>query len=118
MLVVAVLACATGMGTLFARSMPLPLRAALGLGVWGEALFLLAAIGQLRAVPIVALAGLSVVGCLLSARPLTRPSATLSPLSLGEERDYRPVPASDDDTACRSSRKSSQIDQSHMYIRS
>jgi hypothetical protein len=54
------------MGTLFARSMPLPLRAALGLGVWGEALFVLAAVGELRAIPIVALAVLSVAGCLLS----------------------------------------------------
>ena len=46
--------------------MPLPLLAALGLAVWAEALFLLAAIGQLRPIPIAALAVLSVVGCLLS----------------------------------------------------
>src|SRR5947209_4838468 len=64
-LLLLVLACAAGMGTLFARSMPLPLRAALGLGVWAEALFLLAAIGQLKPVPIATLAILS----LASIRP-------------------------------------------------
>ena len=41
----------------------------------------------------------------------------ISPLR-GSKPVYRPVPASDDDTAWRRSRKSSQIDQSHMYIRS
>jgi hypothetical protein len=46
----------------------LPLRSALGLAIWAEALFLLAAIGQLRAWPIVVLAVLSVVGCLWSLR--------------------------------------------------
>ncbi|HEX3107660.1 MAG TPA: hypothetical protein VHU41_01115, partial [Thermoanaerobaculia bacterium] len=35
---------------------------------WAEALFLLAAIGQLTPIPIAALAGLSVVGCLLSVQ--------------------------------------------------
>jgi hypothetical protein len=58
-LFVLILACAAGMGTLFARSMPLALRAALGLGIWAEALFLLAAIGQLKPIPIAALAILS-----------------------------------------------------------
>jgi hypothetical protein len=60
-LLLLLLACAAGMGTLFARSMPLALRAALGLGVWAEALFLLAAIGQLKPLPIAALAILSLV---------------------------------------------------------
>jgi hypothetical protein len=56
-----ILACAAGMGPLVARSQPLPLRMALGLAVWAEALFLLAAIGQLRPIPITALAILSLV---------------------------------------------------------
>ncbi|HEY2092144.1 MAG TPA: hypothetical protein VGJ81_09655 [Thermoanaerobaculia bacterium] len=60
-----VLACAAGMGTLAARSQPLPLRMALGLAVWAEALFLLAAIDQLRPIPIATLAILS----LASIRP-------------------------------------------------
>jgi hypothetical protein len=60
-----ILACAAGMGTLIARSQPLPLRMALGLAVWAEALFLLAAIGQLRPIPIATLAILS----LISIRP-------------------------------------------------
>ncbi len=46
--------------------MPLALRAAIGLGILAEALFLLAAVGQLRPIPIAVLAALSVVGCLLS----------------------------------------------------
>ncbi|HEY2325367.1 MAG TPA: hypothetical protein VGJ82_21090 [Thermoanaerobaculia bacterium] len=70
-LLLLLLACAAGMGTLFARSMPLALRAALGLGVWSEALFLLAAIGQLKPLPIAALAILSLVSI--------RPPATGTP---------------------------------------
>jgi hypothetical protein len=61
-----ILVCAAGAGTLVRRSMPLPLRMAVGFGMWAEALFLLAAIGQLRAIPIAALAALSVFGCLFS----------------------------------------------------
>jgi len=63
-----VLACAAGMGSLAARSLSLPMRTALGLAIWAEALFLLAAVGQLRVWPIAALAALSVAGCLLSLR--------------------------------------------------
>lgn len=59
-LLLVILLCAAGMGTLVARNSPLPLRAALGLGVWAEALFLLAATGQLKPIPIVALAVLSI----------------------------------------------------------
>ncbi|HEX7154118.1 MAG TPA: glycosyltransferase family 39 protein [Thermoanaerobaculia bacterium] len=52
-----------GAGTLAAgRAFSLPLRAALGLMLWAHALFLLAFFGQLRALPMLVLAGVAVAG--------------------------------------------------------
>src|SRR5258706_10832050 len=50
--------------------------------------------------------------------PLVLPCLSHSPPTAALPRSYRPVPASDDETARSIRRKSSQTDQSHMYIRS
>ena len=73
-----VLLCAAGMGAIVSRSrFTLPLRSALGLAVWGEALFLLAGIGQLKAVPVAVLAIVTgVVGCRLSVLNFPRQLTT------------------------------------------
>jgi hypothetical protein len=67
------LVAAAGAGTLVAGSrQPLALRCALGLAVWGEALFLLAACGWLRPVPIVVLLLIAIGGGALRMRAWPR----------------------------------------------
>jgi hypothetical protein len=62
-----------GAGTLVAGNRePLVLRCALGLAVWAEALFLLAACGWLRPVPIVVLLVVAVAGGMARMQPLPR----------------------------------------------
>jgi hypothetical protein len=95
------LLAAAGAGRLAAGSrFSLPLRAALGLALLAQALFLLAAIGQLRTIPIVVL----IVVAIAAGKPLTRPPATLSPLrgargSRGEHAEC-PSPRSAGRRAC------------------
>ncbi|MEA2463087.1 MAG: hypothetical protein QOJ98_834, partial [Acidobacteriota bacterium] len=75
MVLLLLLAAAAGAGTLVAGSRePLALRCALGLAVWGEALFLLAACGWLRPVPIVALLLVAVGGGAMRMRSWPRVS--------------------------------------------
>ncbi len=66
----AILLAAAGMGTLAAGArFDLPLRSALGLMVWGQALFLLALFGQLRVMPILVLTFVAIVGGALRGFP-------------------------------------------------
>jgi dolichyl-phosphate-mannose-protein mannosyltransferase len=59
----AIVAGAAGAGTLVAGSRePLALRCALGLAVWGEAMFALAAVGGLRPAPVLLLLAVAIVG--------------------------------------------------------
>jgi 4-amino-4-deoxy-L-arabinose transferase-like glycosyltransferase len=68
-----ILAAAAGAGTLLAGGRePLALRGALGLALWGEALFALAAVGWLRATPVVVLVIVAVAGGVLKTRPRER----------------------------------------------
>ncbi len=80
------LVAAAGAGTLAAGNRePLALRCALGLAVWGEALFLLAACGWLRPVPIVILLVVAIGGG--AARMHTwariRPKHALAAIAIG-----------------------------------
>jgi hypothetical protein len=68
-------AAAAGAGTLAAGGEePLPLRCALGLALWAEALFALAALHALRGLPIVALLLISLAGGAMRARFVARVS--------------------------------------------
>jgi hypothetical protein len=71
---------AAGAGTLAVGSrFSLAFRSALGLALWGQALFLLGIIGQLRVVPIAALTFVAIAGGALRGRliPRTRPGASI-----------------------------------------
>jgi hypothetical protein len=71
-----ILAAAAGAGTLVAgRRVPMPIRCALGLMVWGEALFLLAAAGWLNGMTASALFAISVAGGVWRGRIGVRISA-------------------------------------------
>jgi hypothetical protein len=68
---------AAGAGTLAASPREgIALRTALGLALFGHACFFLAAIGQLRAAPLIALAMVAIVGGAMRARGIARPSAS------------------------------------------
>jgi hypothetical protein len=67
---VALLAVAAGAGTLVTGTRePFAIRWALGLALWGEASFLLAAVGWLRPAPVIVLAIVAIAGGAFRARP-------------------------------------------------
>lgn len=80
---IVLLLAAAGAGTLAAGSrFSFAVRSALGLALWGHALFLLGILGQLRVVPIVTLICIAIAGGALRGRLIPRaPEGVLGILS-------------------------------------